>query len=428
MRVLIFEPDHEGHRLQYVRTMLPGLLELSDHVTVALPADALASREFAVHLAGACAGVHFDTKLHRAPGAGLKNAKAKFDAFRAAIERCRPDHVYVPYGDGLAQFLGIPGAWRRAVSRGVEVETLLLRGAVAYPGTTVKERLKGRLSFAAAVRPPWSALFHLDPIVYEWVAQRGGALASRLQLMPDPVEPPGADDRATVLHRLGLPDDGRYVGAAGVMNRHKGIDLLLKAFAIAKLPATDRLLLAGRQTDDVRALLDGEFAPLVRSGRIISLDRVLPTDDIAAAIAAMDVVCVPYPRHIGSASIVIRAAAAARPVLATDFGWCGYVVPRFDLGRVVDVKDPAAFATTLSRTLEEAGTFRLSEAGERFVGFHTPDNFRAHWTAGLRRRMNLPPRECRSWASVLGPQGDHRVGSGRSSVAPAASQWGVARA
>ena len=32
--------------------------------------------------------------------------------------------------------------------------------------------------------------------------------------------------------------------------------------------------------------------------------------------------------------------------------------------------------------------------------FHTPANFRALWTARLRRRLNLPPQECRSWASV----------------------------
>ena len=402
MRVLIFEPDHEGHRLHYIRTMLPGLTELSERVTIALASEAPSSKEFAVHLSNLAEQVEIDASMPRPAGGGMKTARAKLRALKQSIARSRAQHVYIPYGDGLAQLLGLPGAWRWAIPPGVEVETLLFRGSVAYPQVSAKDRMKSRLSLAAAVRPPWSSLFHLDPLVYDWAKKRGGGLAERLQLMADPVEPPGADDRNTVLRRLGLSDDGRYIGAAGMINRHKGIDLLLRAFAAASLPDNDRLLLAGLQSSEIRELLAGEFAPLVRSGRVVSLDRVLSVEDFADVIAAMDVVCVPYPRHIGSASIVIRAAAAGRPVLASDFGWCGYVVPQFGLGRIVNVNDVQTFAGAIARSLEEAGAFRLTESGERFVEFHTPQNFQALWSSGLRRRLGLPPVQAgRSWDWVV---------------------------
>lgn len=428
MRVLIFEPDREGHRLHYVRTMLPGLVGVAEKVTVALASEAPASREFAVHLSELAGQVEIDASMPRPIGGGLKAARAKVRGLKQSIARSRAEHVYIPYGDGLAQVLGMPGVWRWAVPAGVEVETLLFRGAAAYPQVSARARLKSRLSLAAAARPPWFSLFHLDPLVYDWAQRRSTALARRLRLMPEPVEAPSNGDRVTILHRLGLPDDGRYLGTAGVINAQKGIDQLLRAFAAARLSENDRLLLAGLQTAEVRAQLAGEFAPLVRSGRIVSLDRVLSAQDLTDAIAAMDVVCVPYPHHIGSASIVIRAAAAARPILASDFGWSGYIVPRFDLGRTVHVHDLPAFGGAISRALDESSGFRLTESGERFVEFHTPANFRAFWTAGLRRRLNLPPQECRSWASVLGAGSASRFEPAPQVAAPSATQLGAGRA
>ena len=91
----------------------------------------------------------------------------------------------------------------------------------------------------------------------------------------------------------------------------------------------------------IAALLAGEAQPLVRSGHIRVIDRFLDTADFAAAIGAMDVVATPYPRHIGSASIVLRRRSRRPAGVGGTFGWIGYwVVPRFGLGRTVDVADP----------------------------------------------------------------------------------------
>ena len=359
MRVLIFEPDHEGHRLHYIRTMLPGLLDVTRTRNHCARVRSAISKEFAVHISDLAGRVEIDASMARPAGGGLKTARAKLRALKQSIARSRAEHVYIPYGDGLAQLLGLPGAWRWAIPRGIEVETLLFRGAAAYPQVGAKERLKSRVSLAAAARPPWSSLFHLDPLVYAWAQERGGALAERLRLMAEVVEPPSTSGRATILPRgSGCPRVAAISARRVCLTRHKGIELFLRAFAAASLPQSDRLLLAGLQGPEIRALLAGEFAPLVRTGRVVSLDRILSVEDFADAIAAMDVVCVPYPRHIGSASIVIRAAAAARPVLATNFGWCGYIVPQFDLGRTVDVHDLPAFAGAIARSLDESGAFQ----------------------------------------------------------------------
>jgi glycosyltransferase involved in cell wall biosynthesis len=411
MRVLIFEPYHFGHRLHYVRTMLPGLTEIGGRVTLALSSETPARPEYAAHLAP-LAG-KFDLDAWMTPSAPLK---ALPGLLRESIRRASADVLLVPTADGLAQWLGATRGLRpRVIPRGVWSEGLLLRGIFAYPQPNFRARMKAIISRAAVARGPWSVLHHLDPLVYDRL-RAGGEPRNRLErgmrLMPDPVEPPTGATRAEVLARYGLPDEGaRYIGTVGLMDIRKGAHLLIRAFAAAasdalppaqRLRDTDLLLLAGPQDATVRDLLRGEFRGLVESGRIRCADRVLTAVEMADALAAMDLVCTPHARHIGSASIVIRAAAAGRPVLGSSFGWIGYAVQRFGLGSTVDEFDPDRLARSLMAALDASSDFELPAAARRFVQFHSPENFRAAWTANLRRRMGLPPAPgALSWEWVL---------------------------
>ncbi len=92
------------------------------------------------------------------------------------------------------------------------------------------------------------------------------------------------------------------------------------------------MLLAGRATDEVRGLLNERFRSLFESGRVFTLDRFLSQEELWAACIAADIVCTPYPSHIYSASIVIRAAKARVPSLANDIGWMSETIRRFLTG------------------------------------------------------------------------------------------------
>src|SRR5205814_583513 len=123
---------------------------------------------------------------------------------------------------------------------------------------------------------------HLDPVVYDAAQRRGGTTAERrLRVMPEPVEAPMMEGRSAILRRYELPEEGRYLGAAGLIDVRKGMDLLIRAFAAAKLGPRDRLLLMGPQEAAIRALLAGEFQPLVRAGRILSVDRPMSSQELA---------------------------------------------------------------------------------------------------------------------------------------------------
>ena len=168
-------------------------------------------------------------------------------------------------------------------------------------------------------------------------AQRRLDLASSA-FAPDPVESKPRIDQGVARRRLGVPESGRYLGSVGLMDERKGIDRLITAFANAPLEPDDRLLLVGQSSLAVRDLLEGPMADLVRDGRIVAIDRYVDNEEFSAAISALDVVCTPYPQHIGSASVVIRAAAAGarschRPLdgLGWLFGaliWVGLAMSR----------------------------------------------------------------------------------------------------
>jgi glycosyltransferase involved in cell wall biosynthesis len=117
------------------------------------------------------------------------------------------------------------------------------------------------------------------------------------------------------------------------------------------------------------------------------MERTLTVVELQTALAAMDVVCTPYPAHIGSSSIVLRAAAAGRPVVGSDTGWVGETVRRFSLGRVCDVRAPGALARALADALDATSSYAMTDAARRLVAYHTVENYQAHWTARLRERL-----------------------------------------
>jgi glycosyltransferase involved in cell wall biosynthesis len=413
MRAVVFEINFEGHRLHYAARLIEGLASLRNAGVVPVLAtsrEALQSDEYRIHLKPLETVFEIDAHYALPPPSLLRHARHTVASLKDAMHRLRPGYCYVPYADGVAQLLG---AARQLgddpLPPEVPIEGLMMRGGIFYPQPAGPKSLVRRLSWNIAMRARWNRLHHLDPLVVA-AGKRAGGRSRLLSLMPEAVEASEPMTRQAARRRLGIPDDGGPIaGSIGIQDERKGIDRLIQAFLDAdasnRLDARSRLLLIGRQSAGVAALLAGPAAGMVRSGRIIAQNRYVDQDELATVLAASDLICTPYPRHIGSASIVVRAAHARRPVLASDFGWCGYIVPRFDLGRVVDVLNPAAFAAALAEALNEAPGYTLSPAGERFVQFHTIENFQAAWTEGIRRQLCLPSAPGRrEWAAALGPR------------------------
>lgn len=407
LRVVVAEPNPSGHRFAYVRRLLPALAALGADVTFATSPAGLASPEYQVQLADIDGLSKVAAILTFDPQKRPSHSSQAFAAELAALPGLLgADHVLVPYADGAMQMAGLrrmTGRFR--VPSGVEFEALLMRAPFADAARRVREAARSRAWIILTASAPFRTVHHLDPFVVAALWERAPALARRMTLVADPVEPFESPTRQEARRILGIPEGGRYIGCVGPMDLRKGIDLLIEAFTAAALASNDRLLLAGAQHPEIRARLAGLAAPLVRQGRIQTIDRYLDEQEMRTAIAAMDLVCTPYPPtrgHSGSSSLVIHAASQDRFVLGEASGWIGRTIDAFGLGATCRVIDQPEFAKAIATSLDDAAGYRLTPAGQRLVFFHSPGNFVAAMTRRVRQRMSLPPPDGEvDWAWVM---------------------------
>jgi glycosyltransferase involved in cell wall biosynthesis len=371
--ILNYETKVSGHHLRYVRLFIEALRMPGRRIILATGSDAPRTPEFAIHIAPVLSEVDLVANLGPLPPGLVRSAIGKARTIRRLARLYRPSHVYVPYGDaGLSQVLGVAarlGIWR--LPPGALMYTIVMRGGFAYPCHGWPQRLYRRACLKSLEWAPWALVYLIDPIPFRFLKQRRNRLASRARLLPDPVD--GGPSMGTRAARdvLGIPSEGRYVGCCGHLDHRKGIDHLVRAFLHAGLAETDRLLLAGKLSDEVRGIVRGEGASAVSAGRIVLLDRYLSNEEFSAAMSAMDVVCAPYPRHIGSASIVIAAASRRRPVLGINNGWIATAVTDHRLGWTSDLE---TLPSAMMSALEAAPRWCPVEA-TKFAAMNTPERF-----------------------------------------------------
>jgi glycosyltransferase involved in cell wall biosynthesis len=123
--------------------------------------------------------------------------------------------------------------------------------------------------------------------------------------------------------------------------------------------------------------------------------------ELGLAICAADVVATVYLGHPYTASMLITAAAAEKPVVGSNEGWIGRSIKQFELGHTCDPADPASVADAVVAALDNSADYQLTPAARRFVEYSGEANFAAHWTARLRERLGWGPSpELRSWGWV----------------------------
>lgn len=401
LRPLVFEPDLNGHRASYLRHLIEAIADLGMEPTVVTSQGAEEHPGYHVHLGSVSQLARWDHVHLPGSRSPLGAARAKAQALFAVVRRHCPDHLLVPYGDGLSQVISLGHlVGRGRTLSGLQSEALIFRVPWVYGAGGPMARMTGLLSQAMLCAAPWTRLHFQDPFAWRGVTERCAGLSERAKVMPEAIEEVPALSRVEARRRLGLKDGGRYVVLAGRINRRKGADLLLRAFATAELKPGDRLLLVGAWEAGLRREVRRLIHEARASDRLVTMDRYVSSGELTLALQAADVVAAPYVRHIGSASFVVRAAALGRPVLGSDFGWIGRTVQGFRLGRVCDVENPNAFISTIQKSLDEAHRYTLSESARRLVRYHSVLNFRAHWMARLRQRLGIPAPNPLTWDRV----------------------------
>lgn len=405
MRVVLFEPRLKGHHGPWLAHALDALRPLRDAEVVLVTGTDFESAAARVpSLAAAARGVEVRPVLESGDDPEMvAGARKRIEELESVLQHEHPDWVYVLYADGMSQVAAASARFRSALRRsGTVVEAVQFRAPVCYP--EYGGRLRARLHWLAGELAPWTYRHHLDPLFVE--GPRAPAHLHHWDVFPDVVEEPRrALTRAEARQELDLPGDGRLIVAAGLLGGVKGTIELARAFLSARRREDDLLVLAGPHDADLRAFVAG-----CPRDSIVSRDQWIDPDQLVVYLQAATVVATPYPAHVGSVSIVLRAAGCGRFVLGSRTGWQGPMIPAFKLGLAVDPTEDA-LAAGIERSLDMGDAYVPSEESRSLLEFHSPSNFRAHLVdriraAGLQSNESAPI----SWDAVCSRLPGERVG------------------
>ncbi len=218
-----------------------------------------------------------------------------------------------------------------------------------------------------------TAMAHHDP-----------ALAARARVIHNGVDAAafaGGDPavRAATRARLGYPVDACVVGAVARLERRKGIDVLVTAFAGARAARPElRLLLVGDGPE--RAALGAAAAELGVAGDVRFAGDC---GDVRPLLAAMDVFAAPS-RTEGLGLALIEALAAGLPAVASHVGGipevvgdagCAWLLPAGDVEQwsaalVRIAADPAARAAMSAAAPARARKFSIDASRDALTALY----------------------------------------------------------
>jgi glycosyltransferase involved in cell wall biosynthesis len=411
MRVLVVEQEFRGHYFLYLADLIPGLADLVDEVIVAITPRARESVEFQRLLAPLANRADIQPVVPVTDSSMTLSSRIRMlGNLRQAVRRFKPQYVLVPSGDGQTSFMGFHSAlYGTGLPGGVPGEVGILYGYGPIQAG-FKNRLKDIFYTQTQRLSGWKKIHYVNAMIYESIRSRGGSLAARADVLPSPVPANARIGKTESRRRLGIPEDGRYIGLAAELDCRKAIDRLLAAFRAAAGPH-DRLLLAGRVDPRFALLVETQYMDLVKRDRIILRNHYFDRPTAQLIFDALDVGCTPHPWHGDISATLLHTIAAGRPVLVNNFGWMDSMVRRFGFGWSCNVLDPEAFPRMIRTALEESAGYQETAATRRLLDFHAPANFTASWLAGIRETIRLPPDDRRkTWWWVLDAlDGTHRV-------------------
>ena len=366
--------DLTGGMNVYVREIAKALAGLGVHVDVytRLESEALEEK---ISLAGGCRFIRIEAgpkeKLDKDAQADWVDAFARGILAFAEKEQTRYDGVSAHYwlsglaGEKLAEAWGVPLALR--------FHTLAALKNDALPADTRRES-EVRLAAEPALAQAADALIVSSPAEARAVSEKLGA--GEAHIVPCGVDPerfrphPKTEARA----RLGLKEDPAYILSVGRIERVKGLDRLIEAFAALRRerPELDaRLLHVGGEIREGAVRIGESYHPEdfashaqgAEVARLETLARGLgvansliflgakPQEALPLYYSAADLFALPS-RYESFGLTAIEAAACGLPTLAFDVGGVSQAVREGVSGYLIADGDINAYAEKMLEMLE----------------------------------------------------------------------------
>jgi glycosyltransferase involved in cell wall biosynthesis len=203
-----------------------------------------------------------------------------------------------------------------------------------------------------------SALNNFDAVIVHTEYSRRKALEQGW-IKEDKIHviPHGALDHYRALNWVperSAAQDEQVVLFFGSLKQYKGVDVLIRAFAMLPpaVRAGTKLHIAGYPAMDVEPLRELARQSGV-SDRIKWDLRFFAEDEIGPLFQGASIVALPY-REIDQSGVLLAAIALEKPVVATRIGGIGETITDGVHGLLVHPGDPAPFADAMEKILEDS--------------------------------------------------------------------------
>lgn len=345
--VLIIEPHADGHHGPYLEWMASGLAERGFRITIATTPESLEHASFR-------ALGKFDEKIRIVPMSGLSHETtdhrwlgliARELSYWRFFKKCykdlstdvRPDVVFLPYLDYCLYAIGLLGSpfedrpWvglaMRLSFHYREMDVIAPRPALA----NIKKKLFLRMLRNRLLR----SLLTIDEPLADYLVGHGKA-DDKVTFFPEPVGWTDLPNRNEARDELNLSLERTLILVYGAITERKGVVKLLRAMASPAFPASVDVLLAGKQSPEIRELVREPWTTaLLTEGRLICLDRFIDGREERCLFGAADIVWLGYRGHYTPSGVLAQAAAAGRPIIACKEGIIGWQAERHKLGALV---------------------------------------------------------------------------------------------
>jgi glycosyltransferase involved in cell wall biosynthesis len=247
----------------------------------------------------------------------------------------RVDHVFVPYLDYCLHATALLGS----PCNQVPWSGICMRPSFHYIDAGVIapkpkwSAIKERLFYKLLRQPSLRKLLTIDEPLEQQTRLKQPLNAKKLAFVPDPAELKNDFDRTSARNRLGIPEQDFVILVYGAIDGRKGVENLLASVRNKHFRKNLKILVMGKQTPSLKD-------KLIQEPHVISIDRYVDAATEEAGFRAADVVWMGYNAHYSMSGVLVLAAFAGKPVLATRNGLIGWITRHHNLGVAIDCEDP----------------------------------------------------------------------------------------
>jgi len=291
----------------------------------------------------------------------------ELDVFRQISKRVTVSKVLLPYVDDCLDAIGLLGSpFGQTPWAGITLRPSFHFSRVGVAAPVDRLSFVWEWLFRRALRQPsLGSLCTIDPTMDEFAGtQFPIGEREKLHFIPDPAVEHELEPIEVARAALGIPRDARLLLAYGELSERKGIGLLVECAADPRCPKNIHILLAGRQSQYSRALLEaGSCACLREQKRLHVLNGYQSDEGEARILAASDCAWVGYTGFYNMSGIMLLAARHGMPCLVSPFGLAGYLAKKYELGMVINPEDKETVLAALRCLSDNPARFAL--AGRR---------------------------------------------------------------